>query len=150
MEHTHPSPAIKAELASYKSTIEKYLPFVFVRCSRYTNSRRMAEIIAIYAFICAHRLTEILDGANKISVLLYIMVDVIGEDLGKGADIPVNGQILFRQKETLRIAKKLSELDTGECLDGVRRYMGLFANSFDIAQFSRITDTVMNYLIKWN
>jgi hypothetical protein len=139
--------APKADLASYKETIDKYLPFVLIRCAKYTNSKRLAEIIAVYAFICAYLLTEILDGANKIEILLDNMVGVIGEDLGKGTDCPVNGQLLFNQLNIFCAAKKLAELDIKVCLDEILLHKGVIL-SFDREQFKRITNTVMNYLLK--
>jgi hypothetical protein len=67
----------KAVLSSYEETIEKYLPLVLIRCAKYTNSKRLAEIIAVYAFICTYRLIEQLDGYNM-PVIIDWMVDIVG------------------------------------------------------------------------
>jgi len=137
----------KENLSYYRKTIEIYLPFVLIRCSKYTNSKRLAEVIAVYTFICAYLLYKIMDGANKMIVIIDNMVGVIGEDLGKTGDNQENGHLLFSQLNVLCAAKKLAEMDTKECLDEIQLHKGI-SQSFDRNQLVRIKTTVMNYLIK--
>jgi len=133
--------------STYRRKIAKYLPFVLIRCSKYTNSYRLAEIIAIYAFICSYLLSQILDGVNE-TVIIDNMVGVVGEDLGKGADSTVNGQLLFEDDNILFAARELAEMDTKELLAKIRLRMDYLECFFDREQFQRINDTVMNYLSK--
>ncbi len=137
----------KANLSSYRKTIEKYMPFVLIRCSKYTNSKRLAEVIAVYAFICSYLLVEILDGANKMVIIIDNFVGVIGEDLSNGTDSLVNGQLLFEQENIFYAAKKLAEMDIKECLDEIPLHNGI-SQSIDRNQLIRIKTTVMNYLLK--
>jgi hypothetical protein len=132
--------AQKEKLSSYRDTINELLPFVLIRCAKYTNSKRIAEIIAVYAFICAYRLTEILDGANKIFILIDVMVDVVGEDLGKGTSVFFNDRLSFERKEALNATKALAELDTYECLCLVLYCI----ENLDLDQIAEITDKTID------
>lgn len=134
------------KLSTYRNKINKYLPFVLIRCSKYTNSKRLAEIISVYTFISVYILAQILDGVNE-TVIIDNMVGIVGEDLGKGADSTVNDQLLFEDENILFAARELAEMDTKDCLDEIRIHKGIIL-SFDRNQFERITKTVMNYLIK--
>jgi hypothetical protein len=136
----------KINLSIYKETIERFLPFVFIRCSKYTNSNRLAEIIAVYTFITVYRLTELLDGYN-IQALIEMMVDIVGEDLGKGSNT-LNGLLLFKWEDDLFFAKRLAQMGIEECLNEMRRHKDFIARNFAPDQFDRITATVMDYLTK--
>lgn len=138
----------KEKLSSYRGTIHKYLPFALVRCSKYTNSKRLAETVTIYAFICAYRLSEILDGANKMSILIDNMVGIIAEEFSKRKGICVNGKLLFKWEDDLRFAKQLADMGTEECLDEIKRHPDLIARNIDLDQFERITVSVMEHLIE--
>jgi len=150
MERTHPLPTAKEELSAYRETIYQFLPFVLVRCSKYTNSKGLAEVIAIYAFICAYRLAEILDGANKMIILIDNMVGVVGEDLRRGTSKSINGQLLFKWEDDLCFAQILAEMGTEECLEEIQRHQDLTARCFDLNQYERITAAVMEYLVEQN
>ena len=39
------------------SLVEQMLFYVLIRCAKYTNSRRLAETIAVYVFICIYYIT---------------------------------------------------------------------------------------------
>lgn len=132
--------AQKEKLSTYRDTINELLPFVLIRCTKYTNSKRIAEIITIYAFICAYRLTEVLDGANEIFVLIDIMVGVVGEDLGRRTGISVNDQLLFEEQGALNVAKTITEFDTYECLCLVLYYI----ENLDLDQIAEITDKAID------
>jgi hypothetical protein len=130
----------KEKLSSYRTTIHQFLPFVFIRCTKYTNSKCLAEIVAIYTFICAYRLAEVLDGANEIFVLIDIMVGVVGEDLGRRTGISVNDQLLFEEQGALNAAKTITEFDTYECLCLVLYYI----ENLDLDQIAEITDKAID------
>lgn len=143
---------------AYRKTIEKYLPFVLIRCSKYTNSRRLAEIIALYVFICSYQLARILDGINTMEIIIDNMVGVIGEDLtspstplrtGKPG-IPVNGQLLFKWDDDLGYARRLAEMDMEDCFNELQRNSDFTARCLDFNQFERITESVIENLIKIN
>jgi len=135
------------KLSTYRNKINKYLPFVLIRCSKYTNSYRLAEIIAIYAFICSYILAQVLDGVNE-TIIIDNMVGVVGEDLSNGLDSSENGTPLFEDENILFAARELAEMNTKELLAKIRLRMDYLDCFFDREQFQRINDTVMNYLIK--
>lgn len=139
MERTHPLPAAKEGLSAYRETIYQFLPFVLIRCSKYTNSKHLAEVIAIYAFISVYRITELLDGYNM-SMLIDWMVDIVGKDLGKGTNVSANGRLLFEREEALNAAKTIAELDTYECLCLVLYYI----ENLDLGQIAEITDKAID------
>jgi hypothetical protein len=136
----------REKLNDYEKTVRRYLPYVLVKCTKYTNRRRTAEYIAFYTFTGAYRLSVQLDGANKIPVLIDSMLTIAGPDFSDGPNKPVNGQLLFENKDALRAAKKLADMDMEECLSR----MDCVADSFDRLQLDRITEAVMDYLIKWD
>ena len=134
MERTHPLPAAKVGLSAYMETIHQFLPFVLIRCSKYTNSKNLAEVIAVYTFISVYMLAEILDGYNM-PVLIECMISIVGEDLDKGTNISANGQLLFEREDVLNTAKTIAELDTYECLCLVLYYI----DNFDLGKIAEIT-----------
>lgn len=150
MKRTHPSPAAKENLSDYKNTIEKYLPFVLVRTTKYTNSRRLAEIIALYVFICSYQLAKILDGINKMVVIIDNMVGVVGEDLTKKPGTAVNGQLLFKWEDNLRFARRLAEMDTEDCSEELQRRQDFTSRCLDHNQLERITGSVIENLMRIN
>jgi len=136
----------KASISDYKKTIEEHLPFALIRCAKYTNSKHIAEIISIYAFICTYLLTEALDGSNKIELLIDNMIGVAGKDLGNGSDTLVNGPLLFEGEEVLSAVRILSEMDGKDCLAKVRLRMDYLDCFFDRKQLDRITATIIDFL----
>jgi len=137
----------KASPSSYRKTIGKYLPFVLIKCSKYTNSKQLAEIISVYTFISVYILAHILDGVNE-TVIIDNMVGVVGEDLSNGLDSSENGTPLFEDENILFAARELAEMNTKELLAKIRLRMDYLDCFFDREQFQRINDTVMNYLSK--
>ena len=140
----------KVTLSTYKDRINQFLPFVLIRCSKYTNNKRLAEIISIYAFICAYLLYRSLDGSNKIEIIIDNMVGVVGEDLGKTGDSPENGTFLFEDENVLSAAKILAEMNMKALLAKIRLRMDYLDCFFDRVQFGRINDSVMDYLKKYS
>jgi len=139
MERTHPLPVVKAELSAYRETIYQFLPFVFIKCSKYSNSKNLAEAIAIYTFISVYMLAEILDGYNM-PVLIECMISIVGEDLDKGTNISANGQLLFEREGVLNTAKTIAELDTYECLCLVLYYI----ENLDLDQIAEIMEKAID------
>jgi hypothetical protein len=133
----------KVRLSDYRETIEKYLPVVLVKCTKYTNSKQLAEIIAVFTFVSAYRFAEILDGCNMPRIIEG-MVDIVGRDLADDPHKIINGQLLFEQTDALCAAKKLAEMDIKECL----AHTNYMYSPFDRSQFERIIASVMNYLAK--
>ena len=142
MEQTHSSPTAKVRIAAYKETIEKYLPAVIIKCTKYTNSKHLAEIIAIFTFICVYRLTESLDG-YRIPVLIDSMVNIVGGDFADGSGKPIVDK-LFDDGRTLQTAKAIDELDIEECMSHVDFAGDVFGQN----QLERITESIMRYVIK--
>jgi len=136
----------KVSLSSYRKTIDKYLPFVLIRCVKYTNNKQLAEIISIYAFISAYLLCKTLDGANKIEILIDNMVGVVGEDLRKKPDSHENGQLLFEDENVLFAAMNLAEMNTKELLAKIHLRMDYLECFFDRVQFDRINVAVIDFL----
>jgi hypothetical protein len=120
----------KEKLSTYRTTIHQFLPFVLVRCSKYTNCKSLAETIATYSFICAYRLSEILDGANKIIILIDNMVGVIGEEFGQRRGIGDKGKLLFKWDDDLLFAKQLSETGTEECLTEIKKTSRFYSSKY--------------------
>jgi len=164
MQKTHPFSTAKINISQYHEIIKRYLSVVLIRCVRYTNSYRLAEVISIYVFICVYRLTELLDGYN-LHKIIEMMVDIVGEDLApcrplrtrrKGSSLsceqlkgfkPVNGRLLFKWEDDLLFAKQLSCLKIDECLDVISRHKDFITRNLDEALLNRITGTVMDYLL---
>ena len=105
----------KINLSSYRKTIEKYLPSVLVKCTKYTNSKRLAEIIALYVFICSYQLAKILDGVNTMVIIIDNLVGVVGENLAKRTGTAANGQLLFRWEDDFHYAQRLAEMEMEKC-----------------------------------
>jgi hypothetical protein len=134
----------KVNLSAYKGIIEKYLPAVLIKCIKFTNSKHLAETIVIYTFAGAYRLATQLDGANRMSVVIESMLNIVGGDFADGPNKHVNGQLLFENKGALCAAKKLAEMDMEDCLSRI----DCIADGLDGGLLNRITETVMEYLEK--
>jgi len=135
----------REKLCAYEKTVRKYLPYVLIKCARYTNSKRLAEIIAICTFASVYRLTEQSGSSNKMPTAIESMLAIVGPDFTDRPGNPV-GDKLFEEEGALRAARALSELDIGECLS---RMDGI-ADGLDRSQLERITVTVMSCLGKGN
>lgn len=144
MKHVS-SATVKITLSNYKWIIEKFLPFVLVRCVRYTNSKRIAETIAVYTFVASYYLARMPENKGLVAIVIGCMTDVVGEDLGNGPDTR-NGTPLFKRQDDLRFAKGLAYLKIEQCLSAVSHYGDLIACNIEQALFERITATVMDYL----
>ena len=143
-------------LSAFRRTIEKYLPAVLVKCTKYTNSKRLAEIITLYVFICSYQLAKILDGINTMAVIIDNLVGVIGEDLtnpstalrtGKPGT-PCNGQPLFKWDDDLRFARQLAEMEMENCYEELQNNADFTVRCLDFSQFERLIESVIENLIQ--
>jgi hypothetical protein len=150
MEQTHPSPMEKVRIFAYRETIEKYLPCVLVKCSKYTNSKRLAEIIALYVFICSYQLAKILDGINTMAIIIDNLVGVIGEDLTKKTGTPCNGQPLFKWDDDFHYARRLAEMDMEECYEELQKNADFTSRCLDRSQLEQITESAIENLMQIN
>lgn len=112
----------KVNLSTYRELINLFLPFVLIRCTRYTNSKRLAETIAVYTFVCAYYLTRIPRYKDHLPEAIGCMADVVGDDLGDGPNT-LNGRPLFEREDVLCAAKTLAGLGMEECLATVLYYV---------------------------
>jgi hypothetical protein len=56
MKQTHLSPREKVTLDAYREIVGKYLPAVLIKCTKYTNSKQLAEIITRFTFTGTYHL----------------------------------------------------------------------------------------------
>ncbi|MGB7582397.1 MAG: hypothetical protein WBL85_08135 [Sedimentisphaerales bacterium] len=103
----------KVNLSTYRELIRVLLPFVIVRCVKYTNSKRLAETIAVYSLVSSY-LARMQETKAGISIIIGCMTETIGEDLGKGNTL--NGRLLFEREDALCAAKALAGLDLEESI----------------------------------
>jgi len=76
----------RAELAACERIIELYVPYILVRCARYTNRRRQAEQIGVYTLVTTCLLASRLDRVRQLGVLVDVMLDVVGPDVVSGGE----------------------------------------------------------------
>jgi hypothetical protein len=86
---TFSSPSI----AQYRRIMKEFLPYVLIRCTKYTSSKRLAEIIAVYVFASAYYryLVGRMKSREEITRVLGMMVEIVGSNLsdGTGEEEPV-------------------------------------------------------------
>ena len=140
------NPTAKVNLSNYRGIIERFLPFVLIRCVRYTNSKQIAETIAVYTFVCSYYITQMPEKRAGLPIIIDCMTDVIGEDLGGGVN-KLNGKLLFKWDDDLLFAKRLAYLNIVECLSVITRHKDFITRNLDEVLLSRITTTVMEYLL---
>lgn len=104
----------ETNLSTYRDIIERFLPFVLIRCTKYTNSKRLAETIAVYTFVASYYLARMQETKAGVPIIIGCMADVVGEDLGKGNTL--NGLLLFEREDALCAAKAIAGLDVEDCL----------------------------------
>lgn len=103
----------KVNLSTYRELIRALLPFVIIRCVKYTNSKRLAETIAVYSLVSSY-LARMQETKAGISIIISCMTDVAGEDLGNGNTL--NGLLLFEREDALCAAKALAGLGMEESI----------------------------------
>ncbi len=133
----------KMNLSTYRELIERFLSFVLIKCACYTNSKRLAETIAVYIFASVYYTLERLDSPNQIPQAINTMADVVGKDLAAGADKPVNGELLF-EANALRSARALNELEMEEALVIILYYV----EKLSLAQIASITGGTTGRIIE--
>jgi DNA-directed RNA polymerase specialized sigma24 family protein len=89
-------------LPVYEWIIELYAPYVLVRCAGYTNGRRQAQQIGVYALVCTCMLTRELEHLGRLGRLVDIMVGVIGPDVVSGGE----GEVWWGECDELLIVDK--------------------------------------------
>ena len=70
----------QTRLTVHKQTIDRYLRYILIRCTAYTNDRTLAERIAVYTLITTCLLSDKLRRIGDLGVVMDTMVHMIGED----------------------------------------------------------------------
>jgi hypothetical protein len=75
----------KTNPVDYRKIIAEHLPFVLADCAKYTASSRLAQIIAAYVFICAHRIVPFLSNPQfQMRYAIEMLLEIVGRDLSDG------------------------------------------------------------------
>ncbi|MFA5240322.1 MAG: hypothetical protein WC476_11545 [Phycisphaerae bacterium] len=120
-------------LSTYRDIIKRFLPFVLIRCTKYTNSKHLAETIAVYTFVSSYYLARMPENRAAMPIGIGCMTDVVGEDLGNGNTL--NGLLLFEREDALYAAKALAGLDIEESIAMALYYV----EKFDLGGMAAIT-----------
>jgi hypothetical protein len=75
----------RALLPVWERIIECYCPYVLIRCARYTNERRQAQQIGVYALVTACVVAQKIGPIMPIGRIVEIVLRVIGPDVLVGA-----------------------------------------------------------------
>jgi len=70
----------QARLTAYRHIIERYLRYVLIRCTGYTNNKAQVQRIAAYTLVTACLLFDKLRGRAELGSLVEMMVRIVGED----------------------------------------------------------------------
>jgi hypothetical protein len=70
----------QARLNAYRHIIERYLRYVLIRCTGYTNDKTQVQRIAAYALVTVCLLFEKLRRVGDLGSLVELMVKIVGED----------------------------------------------------------------------
>jgi predicted RNA-binding protein YlxR (DUF448 family) len=104
----------RAELAVFKRIVELYVPYVLVRCTRYTNRRRQAQQIGTYILITTCVMVRKLGPALPLGRIVDTVVGVVGPDVvSKGEGREWWGQseeLLLADERMRRTAQALNRL----------------------------------------
>ena len=130
----------KVNLSTYRELINIFLPFVIIRCTRYTNSKRLAETIAVYSLVSSY-LARMQETKAGISIVIGCMADVVGEDLAGGSN--VNGQLLFENIDAFCAAKALAGLDLEESITMALYYI----EKLDLEKIAEITGKAIDEIV---
>jgi hypothetical protein len=74
----------RAELTVFARIIELYVPYVLVRCARYTNRRRQAEQIGAYSLITTCLVVGRLEHVVRVGRVVDLVTDFVGPDVVSG------------------------------------------------------------------
>jgi hypothetical protein len=69
-----------ARLTAYGHIIHRYLRYVLIRCTGYTNDKAQVQRIAVYALVTACLLFDKLRRLGELGALVEMMVKIVGED----------------------------------------------------------------------
>jgi hypothetical protein len=67
-------------IAAYRHIIQRYLRYVLIRCTGYTNDKAQVQRMAVYALVTACLLFDKLDRLGQLGALVEMMVKIVGED----------------------------------------------------------------------
>jgi hypothetical protein len=70
----------EARFNAYRHIIERYLRYVLIRCTGYTNNKAQVQRIAAYTLATACLLFDKLRGLGQLGSLVEMMVKIVGED----------------------------------------------------------------------
>jgi DNA-directed RNA polymerase specialized sigma24 family protein len=104
----------RGELVVCERIIERYAPYVLVRCAGYTDGRRQAQEMGVYVLVTtcviANRLMHLL----PVGVLVDFMVDVVGSEVAARGRDPgrwdEGEELLIADEEIRQMAKDVNGL----------------------------------------
>jgi len=70
----------KARLTAYRHIIQRYLRYVLIRCTSYTNDKAQAQRMVVYALTTACLLFDKLRRLGQLGLLIEMMVKIAAED----------------------------------------------------------------------
>jgi len=70
----------KVRLTAYRHIIQRYLRYVLIRCTGYTNDKAQAQRMAVYALVTACLLFDKLRRLGQLGLLTEMMVKIAAED----------------------------------------------------------------------
>jgi len=104
-------------LAEYRQMIERYMRYVLIASTKYVDTKAEAVYIALYTFASTYAIINKFDIADRIGLVLDVMVDVVGDDVVKNAragrqaqGYGITGPVL-EDKKVRKIAKALNAID---------------------------------------
>ncbi len=104
----------RAELAVFERITELYVPYVLIRCARYTNRRRQAQRIGAYALVSTCFLAREVGPVLPLGRIVDIVVGVVARDvMSRGAGEAWWGQsdeLLFVDARMWKMARALNSL----------------------------------------
>jgi DNA-directed RNA polymerase specialized sigma24 family protein len=70
----------KERFTAYRHIIHRYLRYVLIRCTGYTNDKSQVQRMAVYALVTACLLFDKLTRLGQLGSLVEMMVKIVGED----------------------------------------------------------------------
>jgi len=70
----------QTRLTAYGHIIHRYLRYVLIRCTGYTNDKSQVQRMAVYALVTACLLFDKLTRLGQLGTLVEMMVKIVGED----------------------------------------------------------------------
>jgi len=70
----------QTRLTAYRHIIQRYLRYVLIRCTGYTNDKAQAQRMAVYALVTACLLFDKLRRLGQLGSLIEMMVKIAAED----------------------------------------------------------------------